>query len=551
MSDALPCEVIVTELPDGVHYRLPRRKAGRFTLHTLVHLLGCLVALPFMSFWLWAVGYHIHWQDIFRAENGFLLVFLALGLWMLLMPLWLAGRGLFLFAGHSEIELRGGVLRRIERLGWLHWGWRRPVVGLRRFDVRDAMMEKGSVRMYENAAAAIHYNTIVPVWDTDCDPESKRRQLAPGYPRAWLLPLANDLARRCQCGTAEHVGMSRLTTPIAVTEEPLPNSAGFVDMIAQPARSKIVVLQTPEGMTVMVPPKRLGWRGVVLTVAGDDLVVMRPKLLGAERRQWSRRQLADVRVGRIVDSDGPDTPELHIQPYPGEGKRFRLPLGDEAEARWLATLLRRTLRLPEETPPSRAVAFLERREQPDSSRIVQETSAEGVILTVPPPGFRHSDVRNRLLGSMISFGVTALLAVLISQIFTDTGIWFLSAGIGGVLGIAFLVDAISRARRQAVLSVAGDTLVVQHSTFYSIRRAQWPRLSLADVRVGDTLDGRVANAYIRQLARDRADPTDELQVHLRNGEIVCFLDGYGDAELQWLATVLRRTLRIPEENSTP
>jgi hypothetical protein len=31
---------------------------------------------------------------------------------------------------------------------------------------------------------------------------------------------------------------------------------------------------------------------------------------------------------------------------------------------------------------------------------------------------------------------------------------------------------------------------------------------------------------------------------LRNGEIVRFLDGYGDAELQWLATVLRRTLRI-------
>jgi hypothetical protein len=84
----------------------------------------------------------------------------------------------------------------IERLGWLRWSWRRPVAGLR-LDVRDAMIEKGSIRVYESAAAAVELNMIVPIWATDNGGEEKRTQLAPGYPRGWLLALASDVARRC------------------------------------------------------------------------------------------------------------------------------------------------------------------------------------------------------------------------------------------------------------------------------------------------------------------------------------------------------------------
>jgi len=109
MTDLLPPELIVTELPDGVRYSLPRRKSGPFTCHSAVHLLGSLrMGIPFMAFWLWAVGCHIDWQDILRPENGLSLMFMAFGLSMLLMAVWLGGRGLFLWAGHSEIELRGG-----------------------------------------------------------------------------------------------------------------------------------------------------------------------------------------------------------------------------------------------------------------------------------------------------------------------------------------------------------------------------------------------------------------------------------------------------------
>jgi hypothetical protein len=175
MTDSLPREMIVTELPDGVRYRLPRRKAGRFTCQAAVHMLGSLlIGIPFLSFWLWGVGCHIDWRDILLAENGLMLMFMAFGLWLLAMVVSSGGRGLFWWAGHSEIELRGGVLAGIERLGWLRWSWRRPVAGLVRLDVRDALMEQGSVRAYESAAAAALHNTIVPIWGTDSGHEDQR-----------------------------------------------------------------------------------------------------------------------------------------------------------------------------------------------------------------------------------------------------------------------------------------------------------------------------------------------------------------------------------------
>jgi hypothetical protein len=544
VTDRLPPELIVTELPDGVRYRLPRRKKGHFTWQGAVHLLGSLLmGIPFLSLWLWGVGYHMDWQDPLRAENGLVLMFMAFGLWMLLMAVELGGRGLFRWAGHSEIELRGGILAGIERLGWLRWSWRRPVAGLGRLLVRDAVREPGSIRIYESAAAAIDDNVLVPIWATDSGPETKRKQLAPGYPRSWLLPLASDLARRCQLGE-DHAGMPRPAPPITVSEEPLPNSAGFVELLEQPAGSKIAIQQTPDRLTVTVPPRWLGWRRVVFIASDGELVAVRTRLFGAERRQWSRPQLADIRVGCIHDSEGPDTPELHIQPYPGEGARFRLALADEAEARWLATVLRRAVGLPQDGSPGQAALFRERREQPAGSRIVCQEWSGGVTLTVPPAG---RDVKERIWCSLIALGGAALFGALVHFVFEDTRIYYVFAGLGGLLGIASLVDAANRACRHVVLTVADDRLMVRQTGLYGVRRQQWPRLRIADLRAGDVLDGRAISAYSRQLARDRTDATYELQIHLRNGEIIRYLDGYGDAELQWLSTVLRRALRVPEQ----
>src|SRR5947209_2656597 len=114
MGDLLPAEVIVTELPDGARYRLPGRKWGQPAWMGLGALIGSLLGIGFMSFWLWMVGSHLSVNGGVQGPDGMLLILLAAGGWMLLMMLRLAAHGLSRLIGHSEIELRGGTLRGME-----------------------------------------------------------------------------------------------------------------------------------------------------------------------------------------------------------------------------------------------------------------------------------------------------------------------------------------------------------------------------------------------------------------------------------------------------
>jgi hypothetical protein len=52
-------------------------------------------------------------------------------------------------------------------------------------------------------------------------------------------------------------------------------------------------------------------------------------------------------------------------------------------------------------------------------------------------------------------------------------------GLGGLLGIALLVDAANRAYRQVVLTVANDRLMVRRYGLYGTRHEEWPRLRIA------------------------------------------------------------------------
>jgi hypothetical protein len=547
VSDPLPPEVTVTELPDGVRYRFPRRRWGPPALMGLGALVGGVLGSGFMSFWLWLVCSHLQVNGGNQGEDGMLLLFVAAGGWMLLMTLRLAVHGLSRLFGHSEIELRGDTLRGIECWGWLRLGWCRPIAGLNRFRVRDALVDDRPGRVYEEMNAATEYNAITVTWDGDAGEQSK--QLGRGYPRDWLVPIARNLAGRCRLaaetdGTAE----ARATASrIDVTAEPLPNPAGFVDLPEQPDDSRVLVARTDDGLRLTLPRKRFGRQQAAVTAFGDRLLV--------EQRdgshEWARRQLADIRVARMIDSEGPDTFQVHIDPHPGEGKRVRLILGGEAEARWLATTLRRALAMPDADPE--CVVFLERAEKPAGCRILEQRNAVGVTLIVPATGYRHPDVRRYLLmaAGFVAAALAAggiLFAVSLEQLADDVRflpqfLWFLPALL--LIGAAgALEEVVRRARRHATFTVIGDTLLVRRTNLYGTRQRQWRRLQVTDVRVGDTLEGRVVNPRTRRAVLDRNDPTWELHIHLRGGEIVRFLDGYGDADLQWLATVLRRALRV-------
>jgi hypothetical protein len=521
MSIAPPPDVTVTELPDGVRYRLPGRPWGTPAWIGLAAVVGGVLGTTFLSFWLWCVGSPLFRPGGLQPGEGMLFVFLGLGGMMLVMCAGLAVRGLTKLVGHNEIELRDDTISGFECWGPIRLGPRRAVAGLIRLDVRDALPDERPGRVYEEPRAATEFNALVASWP------AAEVTLARGYPRSWLVPLANDLARRCRLAADR------------VSEEPLPNPAGFVDLPEQPIESRIEAAETG-GELRLILPRSLGRRPVELVVRGDRLRV-------GEDREWSRRQLLDIRVARLTDSEGPDTFQVHIDPHPGEGKRVRLKLTDEAEARWLATTLRRALAMPD-GPAS----FLERAERPAGCRIIEEPLAQGIRFVVPPVGFRHPDARRYLLLALAFLGAAAGVIAFIQ--FAMDGppdeaadllrlLWFLP-GVFGLGLVGAVAEAVRRARRHATLTVAGDTLHVSQTSPFGTRDKEWPRSRIADVRVGHTLEGQVANPRIRRTVLDQADPTWELQIHLTGGELVRLLDGYGDADLQWLATAVRRGLGV-------
>jgi len=267
--------------------------------------------------------------------------------------------------------------------------------------------------------------------------------------------------------------------------------------------------------------------------------------------EWACRQLAAVRTARLIDSEGPDTFQVHVDPHPGEGKRVRLPARDRAEADWLAALLRQALGMPEAT--DEPAPFLERPEPPAGCSITEEPLPGGVAFVVRPMAFRHPNVRHYALLGLgllaLALAVGGFLSVAADLVRIGNGVDFylqfvwlvpVLAGIGFLGGME---EVVRRAGRHATLTVTGDSLGLVQTNLYRTRRREWPRSSITDVRLGHTLDRRrLVGPRTRRTLLDQTDPTWELHIHLRGGELVRLFDGYGDADLQWLATALRRAL---------
>ena len=536
MNEVLPPEIAVTELPDGVRYQLPTRKPGRYTSRGAMAIFCGLVGGAFVSLWLWGL-----WRE--QADRfGMHFHMMLFGAGMLLTTLGMIVYGFAILIGHSEIELRGGTLSGFECWGGFRWPWRRSVTGLCRFEVRDTMTDKDAGLVYSETAAATDFNMITPVWGAKDEP----KHLAHGYPRAWLVPLANELARRVPArgsggATGRHAGAcGRGRGSTVAQQRRLRGTGRATGRQWFPGRGdrRGSTFHGPRGHTRL---RRRATERVRRPAANKGAAWQS----ATRSRSWTRRQLAEIRVGRIVDPEGPDQYELHINPHPGEGNRFRLK-GSEAETRWLATTLRKALRLPD------TVEFLEREEQPAGSSIVLARSPRGIALEIPATGVGHPMVVTRLVGGVV---LTVLAGVVAGLVIEEPKADFIQAfGLMtiaifvfgfGTWGIALLVDGINRACRRLLVGVTDEAVILRQTNLLGTKQQVWQRPRVADIRVGSTAEAAFSNPALRQRAYDSQDPTWELQIHMNTGEIVRLLDGYGDAELQWAATMLRRELRSP------
>lgn len=305
------------------------------------------------------------------------------------------GIGLLILFGRCRVEWKDGRLRATEILGPLRWTRRLPRKVVRKLEVGAATSKSGSAAPREIP----RFSALVAEFE-----DGSKRMVALGYPKDWLLPLAQELKAL--------MGGGQFAPSIAVAvAEGSPVDRTADDVTEQPAGSRVLVEERGAGVRLVVPPagvwrgskglflfglfwcafmavftafsvtgsgKRpssipmafwffiptfwliglgllagainMGRRSATLEVIAGRLCVEIRGLFGSKQREWTRSDLVAIRA----DASGMevnDRPVIELQFHPRRGKKVGLLAGhDEQELRWMATRLRRVMNVPARLP---------------------------------------------------------------------------------------------------------------------------------------------------------------------------------------------------------
>jgi hypothetical protein len=191
----------------------------------------------------------------------------------------------------------------------------------------------------------------------------------------------------------------------------------------------------------------------------------------------------------------------------------------------------------------------ERHTQPHGSAAVLEERASGFTLTVPPRGLRGCNGLG-VAWTLMWNGILAVIAPLFLWL-TATGEmkWqdgpervslpfmclFLSPFI--LVGVGSLLWLVHQMRRSAVLEVEPGRLDVSETSLFGTSRYGWDRDALAGVGV---------ESIYTEGSEGRGSWETQLRVEPHEGQPVRLLGYRPKAELEWIATRLRTTLKIAD-----
>jgi hypothetical protein len=190
-----------------------------------------------------------------------------------------------------------------------------------------------------------------------------------------------------------------------------------------------------------------------------------------------------------------------------------------------------------QTAAARVPEFQEEPNQPPSSQVICQRRDNGVTLIVPPSGAGLFF----LLGcGLCAFAVLATLAGLMTGFHTDDGNYgpLVLVLILSAVALAVFLPAYHNARAQVALAVTGDQLEMLERSRVRTRHRVWNRADLTDIRSGD-------NGWASGGDESNLQPVAELHIFPRAERKVGLLAGRDAREVRWIATVLRRALRLP------
>ena len=304
--------------------------------------------------------------------------------------------GLLVLFGRCRVEWKDGRLRSTEILGPFWWTRRMPRQPLQRLGVMAAPSGNDDDRPRGLGRLAGLFAEFE---------DGPRRIVALGYPKEWLLTLARELET-----LAGARGFAGAPVKVALVEQWSPDEEDGADLTDQPPGSRVRLEEWSSGVRLTVPAAGL-WRGsrglfffalvwcgfmavftvgaaiagfewdgkpwmpilfiaafwasglgllavavhmgrrtAVIAIEDGRLLVETRGLFGVKRQEWNPGELSAVRA----DAGGLEVnerPVLELQIHPVGGKKWGLLGGrDEDELRWMATCLRRALKLPAHSP---------------------------------------------------------------------------------------------------------------------------------------------------------------------------------------------------------
>ncbi|GEM_PF-2349038 len=200
-------------------------------------------------------------------------------------------------------------------------------------------------------------------------------------------------------------------------------------------------------------------------------------------------------------------------------------------------------RAVEVTEPHHAAEALEANEpyvaeyvpqKPASTKAVLDQMGSGITLRVPPLGFTKATLP-LMLFSLFWCGFVALFTVI--MFFTGVPLGFyLFISIFWAVGILVLLLGLNMMRKQAVIDVVHDTLLLTQQSIFGRKMHEWRRDELLDIRV-DHSGTSVNNRSLMNL-----------QFVPRDGKVVALFTGRDDDELNWMAAHLRTAMQIRKQD---
>jgi hypothetical protein len=246
MLEGLSPEIVVTEMVNGIHYRLPRPQLGpvRWVAGGLLIAVGCFpvgMGGVFIAFAATMIP-DMRWPIL-----PFACLILLMPLAFVLVGLGLIFLGGWTLAGHQEIALTTRQLRCAMCLGPVRWSGRRSRACLNQFTV-----VRGHQRDPNAPTAPGLSGNVLQV---ECEGRRPLR-LAYGFPEEWLQALADDLAHQCQVLSSEDADEKSAVSVAAESTSP----HDIRERPERPINCRAILEEEIDGVTVVMPPAGV-WHG--------------------------------------------------------------------------------------------------------------------------------------------------------------------------------------------------------------------------------------------------------------------------------------------------